>query len=163
MFTGQDILCTEQVKGNGVINSDYLLECSLLHFIRLHATHIVTVFLVHWRYDMSSDQYSVIHIIIRFFCIWDLLSRCTNWKRKQLPLRVRFEVFTGVIMKNAVFWDVALCRFCVNCHFGGTYRLHLQGRKNRERGTSVSRWLQWKLASFCLHEGTMSDWLLERD
>jgi hypothetical protein len=30
----------------------------------------------------------------------------------------------------------------VNRHFGGTYRLHLQGRKVRQRGTSVSRWLQ---------------------
>jgi hypothetical protein len=45
-------------------------------------------------------------------------------------------------MKNAVFWDVAPCSFCVNRHFGGTYRLHLQGRKIRERGTSVNRWLQ---------------------
>jgi hypothetical protein len=27
---------------------------------------------------------------------------------------VRFEVFTTVTMKNAVFWDVALCRYCVN-------------------------------------------------
>jgi hypothetical protein len=45
-------------------------------------------------------------------------------------------------MKNAVFWDVAPCRPSVNRRFGGTYRLHLQGRKIRERGTSVSRWLQ---------------------
>jgi hypothetical protein len=37
-------------------------------------------------------------------------------------------------MKNAVFWDVALCRSCVNRRFGGTYRLHLQDRKIRERG-----------------------------
>jgi hypothetical protein len=45
-------------------------------------------------------------------------------------------------MKNAVFWDVAPCKSCVNRCFGGTYRLHLQGIKIRERGTSVSRWLQ---------------------
>jgi hypothetical protein len=45
-------------------------------------------------------------------------------------------------MKNAVFWDVAPCRSCVNRRFGGTYRPHLQDRKLRERGTSVSRWLQ---------------------
>jgi hypothetical protein len=55
---------------------------------------------------------------------------------------VRFEVFTAVTMKNVVFWDVALCRSCVNRRFVGTYRLHLQGRKIRERGTSVNRWLQ---------------------
>jgi hypothetical protein len=52
---------------------------------------------------------------------------------------VRFEVFTEVTMKNAVFWDVAPCRSCVNRRFGGTYRLHLQGRKIRDRGTSLSR------------------------
>jgi hypothetical protein len=47
---------------------------------------------------------------------------------------VRFEVFTAVTMKNAVFWDVTPCRSCVNRRFGGKYRLHLQGRKNsRER------------------------------
>jgi hypothetical protein len=26
-------------------------------------------------------------------------------------------------MQDVVFWDVALCRSCVNRHFGGTYRL----------------------------------------
>jgi hypothetical protein len=36
------------------------------------------------------------------------------------------------ILKNAVFWDVALCRSCVNLRFGGTYRLQLQDRKIRE-------------------------------
>jgi hypothetical protein len=33
-------------------------------------------------------------------------------------------------MKDAVFWDVAPCRYFVNRRFGGTYRLHLQGRRN---------------------------------
>jgi hypothetical protein len=46
------------------------------------------------------------------------------------------------IMKNAVFWDVAPGRSCVNRHLGGTYGLHLQCIKIRERGTSVNRWLQ---------------------
>jgi hypothetical protein len=39
---------------------------------------------------------------------------------------VRFEVLTTATMKNAVFWDVAPCRSCVNRRFGGTYGLHLQ-------------------------------------
>jgi hypothetical protein len=43
---------------------------------------------------------------------------------------------------NAVFWDVAPCRSCLNRRFGGTCRIHLQDRKIRERGTRVSRWLQ---------------------
>jgi hypothetical protein len=54
---------------------------------------------------------------------------------------VRFEIFTAVTMKNSFFWDVAPCRSCLNRRFGGTYRHHLQGRKIRERETSVSRWL----------------------
>jgi hypothetical protein len=45
-------------------------------------------------------------------------------------------------VEEAVFWDVAPCRSCVNWRFGGTYRLHLHGRKLRDRETSVSKWLQ---------------------
>jgi hypothetical protein len=55
---------------------------------------------------------------------------------KNSKQNVRFEVFTAVTMKNAVFWDVAPCSFCVNRSFGGTHRLRLQGRKIREPGTS---------------------------
>jgi hypothetical protein len=61
---------------------------------------------------------------------------------------------TNLNMKNAVFLDVALCRYCVNRRFGRTHSLHLQGRKFREQGTSVSRWLQTEAtvenASACL-------------
>jgi hypothetical protein len=56
------------------------------------------------------------------------------------PLRTKLN------LKNVVFLDVALCRSCVNRRFGGTYGLYLQGRKIRECGTSVIRWL--KLISF---------------
>jgi hypothetical protein len=45
----------------------------------------------------------------------------------------RFEAFTAVTMKNAVFWDVAPCRSCVNRRFGGTYRLHLHGTTSSQR------------------------------
>jgi hypothetical protein len=55
---------------------------------------------------------------------------------------VRFEAFTAVTTKNVVFWDVALCRSCINWCSGGTYRLHLQGRRICEREAIVSRWLQ---------------------
>jgi hypothetical protein len=34
-------------------------------------------------------------------------------------------------LKNAVFWDVALCGCCKNRRFGGTYRLLHQGYRNR--------------------------------
>jgi hypothetical protein len=42
------------------------------------------------------------------------------------------EVSTLLYMKNAVFWDVAPCRSCVNRRFWETYRLHLQGKKNTQ-------------------------------
>jgi hypothetical protein len=67
---------------------------------------------------------------------------------------VRFEVFTAVTMKNADFWDVALCISCVNRRFGGIYHLQLQSRKIRERGTSVSRWLQSAGFTQVLHGAT---------
>jgi hypothetical protein len=43
---------------------------------------------------------------------------------------IGFEVLTAVVMKNTTFWDITPCSpLSVNRHFGGTYRLHLQGRK----------------------------------
>jgi hypothetical protein len=56
--------------------------------------------------------------------------------KNQYGVDVRFEVFTAVTMKNAIFLDVVPCRSCVNQRFEGTYRFHLQGRKIRKRGTS---------------------------
>jgi hypothetical protein len=66
----------------------------------------------------------------------DLKSQVTFSKRNvslslcspHMPCRKKPTLF----LKNVVFWDVALCRSCVNRRFGGTYRLHLQGRKIRE-------------------------------
>jgi hypothetical protein len=47
---------------------------------------------------------------------------------------VRFEGFTAMTMKNAVFWDVAPCGSCKSRRFGGTCHLHLQGiRRMLER------------------------------
>jgi hypothetical protein len=43
-------------------------------------------------------------------------------------------------MKITVFWDVTPCRSYMSWCFGGTYCLHIQGRKIRERETSVSMW-----------------------
>jgi hypothetical protein len=45
---------------------------------------------------------------------------------------VGFEVFTAVVMKSIIFWDMTLCSpLSVNRRFGGTYRLHLHGRRNK--------------------------------
>jgi hypothetical protein len=41
------------------------------------------------------------------------------------------RILTIIIsLKNAVFWDVAPCRYFVNRCFGGTHGLHLQGIRN---------------------------------
>jgi hypothetical protein len=51
---------------------------------------------------------------------------------------------------------MAPCISHVNRRFGGKYHLHLQGRKIRERGTSVSRWLQTAGSSFADLQGDTS-------
>jgi hypothetical protein len=45
-------------------------------------------------------------------------------------------------MKSAVFWNVTLCGSCKNRRFGGTYRLHHQGDKNRRASNNVNSVLQ---------------------
>jgi hypothetical protein len=41
-------------------------------------------------------------------------------------------------MKNAIFWDVTPCGFYKSKRFGGTYRLHHQGDKNRQLATTLA-------------------------
>jgi hypothetical protein len=38
-------------------------------------------------------------------------------------------------MKIVIFWDIASCIAYMNGLFGGTYHLHLQGRKSAENET----------------------------
>jgi hypothetical protein len=54
---------------------------------------------------------------------------------------VGFEVLTAVVMKSTIFWDITPCiSMKVNRRFGGTYRLHLQGRRiSKARNQSESR------------------------
>jgi hypothetical protein len=51
---------------------------------------------------------------------------------------VRFEIFTAMIMKNSVFWDVTPCGSCKNRCFGGTHHLRHQGDKNWQARKDVS-------------------------
>jgi hypothetical protein len=39
--------------------------------------------------------------------------------KENLKIHIRFEVFTAVFMKNAVFWDVIPCGSCKNRRFDG--------------------------------------------
>jgi hypothetical protein len=51
-----------------------------------------------------------------------------NWIKDDF---VRFEIFTAVVMRSIIFWDMTPCSLLsCNRSFGGTYRLHLQGRRN---------------------------------
>jgi hypothetical protein len=46
------------------------------------------------------------------------------------PQVVGFEVRTAEVMKSSVFWDITpRSPLKVNWRFGGTYRLHFQGRR----------------------------------
>jgi hypothetical protein len=48
-----------------------------------------------------------------------------------MNLYVEFEVFTTVVMKIIIFWDITPCsQLSFNRRFGEKYRLHLQGRRN---------------------------------
>jgi hypothetical protein len=39
--------------------------------------------------------------------------------------------WSSLVQSNvAIIWDIAPCSLYVNCCFGGTYHLHLQGRKS---------------------------------
>jgi hypothetical protein len=60
-----------------------------------------------------------------YYCFWT----CILKTREQ---NLGFEVLTAVVMKSAIFWDITPSSpFSVNRRFGATYRLHLQGRKNK--------------------------------
>jgi hypothetical protein len=95
---------------------------------------------------------------------WNLSSNCWSLKRQEITMKEsrlllyrnpvhtsqetcyvsatessRLKLFTAVAIKNAVFWDVTLCDFCKNIRFGGTYRLHHQGDKNRQARNNVRK------------------------
>jgi hypothetical protein len=65
-------------------------------------------------------------------------SQETHYVSTTEPSRVML-FFTAVTIENAIFWDVTPRDTCKNRCFGGTYRLHYQGDKNRRAGNNVSR------------------------
>jgi hypothetical protein len=79
----------------------------------LNANIINPAFWFHERSHVGSGV-NCLHAAVR--------STLEPWRQVYL----RFEVFTAVTMKKAVFWDVVPCKNCVNQRFGGTYHLHLQ-------------------------------------
>jgi hypothetical protein len=52
-------------------------------------------------------------------------------------LSLRFDIFTAVTKKIAVFWEVTPCGCCKSRRFGKTYRFHHPGDNNwRARNVS---------------------------
>jgi hypothetical protein len=51
-------------------------------------------------------------------------------------------------MKSIIFWDMTPCSL-LSCarRFGGTYRLHLQGRRNRQACRLLARWFAEPISS----------------
>jgi hypothetical protein len=49
--------------------------------------------------------------------------------------KFRNNFATIAFIKNVVFWDVALCRSCVNRRFGGKFFLHLQLQPPAQAGS----------------------------
>jgi hypothetical protein len=81
---------------------------------------------------LSGHHVEVSHCLhLQFSWVYPLAGHIisSNFWNENYKCYVRFEVFTAVTMKKAVFWDVAPCRYGVNRRFEGTYRLHLQGRR----------------------------------
>jgi hypothetical protein len=67
-------------------------------------------------------------ILIFFFCHLFHLSACHEIYERFLLVPWQ----TNLFLKSAIFWDIPPCSpLIVNRGFGGTYRLHLQGRKNK--------------------------------
>jgi hypothetical protein len=81
------------------------------------------------------------------FCLFPAWLTSRHWKwRQYIPPKHWFlseshgitTRKTSVFMKSPIFWDITPCRpLKVNWRFGGTFRLHLEGRISREQDTSV--------------------------
>jgi hypothetical protein len=52
---------------------------------------------------------------------------------------VGFEVLKAVVMKIAIFWNIAPFSPHVNRRFGGMNHVHLQGKESAEQETSVQQ------------------------
>jgi hypothetical protein len=82
------------------------------------------------------------------YFLFDINQKCTLLKLPNIKY-IYFEANgrTGTKRKNAVFWDVAPCSFCVNWRVGGFYNLHLQGKKSAsEEPAWVSTCSCWFIA-----------------
>jgi hypothetical protein len=102
-----------------VLATSTTMMSKLLHCFTLEVLVFVTI---------EHTAHPFLHVQQTWF-----VSLACKMKHKQFY--VRFEVLIAVVMKSTTFWDITPCNpFKVYKSFGGTYHLHLQGRRiNRTR------------------------------
>jgi hypothetical protein len=79
--------------------------------------------------DINNDR---LPWILKPTCVSVLVTSVTCYTSILIGAKnVGFEVFTAMVMKSIIFWDMTP-RSLLSCNrsFWGTYRLHLQGRRN---------------------------------
>jgi hypothetical protein len=76
----------------------------------------------------SSEKLPTVMLIGNAICTSAAKQRLCKLETIQQPILGHRSVGT---LKNAVFWDVTPCGSCKSRRFGGTWRLHHHGDKNR--------------------------------
>jgi hypothetical protein len=98
------------------------------HWSRYYLLCCVLILMKGLKIYYTSSSYT--------FLIYEVTHK--SWRVSELLKNVGFEVLTMVVVKSTIFWDITPCSpLNVNRHFGGTYRLHLQGRKQIQQEISV--------------------------
>jgi hypothetical protein len=107
-----------------------LLQCSVVVPVNLNS---VSVRDIHssWRVEV------VVSSTFRPLCHLGSPQMFRYGSGYELQANLGFEVFTAVVMKNSVLQYVAQFQFIINRRFGGTCRLHLQGRRIMRARKSV--------------------------
>jgi hypothetical protein len=79
----------------------------------------------YWYFDPEDGGDMLIHIIrqLSMDCLASNPRRQNSSNDKNVHSFVRFEALIAVTMKNVVFWDVALCKSCVNRRFASIFRV----------------------------------------
>jgi hypothetical protein len=93
-----------------------------------HLPVAVTVFYVKSFYVLRTN-----HTIL--FCLKGGI--CKGVTVIGIMIEVGFEVITAVVINVAIFWDIVSHSPYVNQRFGGTYHLHLWGKKSAKQETCM--------------------------
>jgi hypothetical protein len=77
-----------------------------------------------------------------------------------LPSASPFGLKRNIGTDVAIYWGIAPCSPYVNDRFGGTYHLHLQGRKSAQQETSVQQVTGWFLVRLIFDPEDLGDMFL---